>query len=60
MVQAPQRARSGSTARPLRARLEPVDVPSLADLTGHHPALRPENKRSAGERNPFEDSFVLD
>jgi hypothetical protein len=37
-----------------------LEVPSLAELTGRHPALRPENKRSKGERNPFEDSFVLD
>ncbi len=58
--QQPRRSRAGSAARPLRTRLEPADVPSLAQLTGQHPAMRPQNKRPEGERNPFEDSFVLD
>lgn len=59
--QPPRRIRSGSAARPLRgARLEPADVPSLAQLTGKHPALRPAEHRADGNRNPYADSFVLD
>lgn len=45
--------------RPTVPRLEPEHLPSLAQMTGRHPAARVP-VRSAGERSPYSDSFVLD
>jgi hypothetical protein len=52
----PERGRS----RLAVPRLEPAHIPSLAEITGHMPAVRAPGKGPRPERNPFEDSYVLD
>jgi hypothetical protein len=52
----PERGRS----RLAVPRLEPAHIPSLAEITGHMPAVRAPGKGPRPERNPFKDSYVLD
>ncbi len=54
--QVPERGRS----RLAVPRLEPAHIPSLVEITGHMPAVRAPGKGPRPERNPFEDSYVLD
>lgn len=49
---------SAQSRRPVAPRLEPEHLPSLAQMTGHRPAVRLSGKPDA-ERSPFSDSFVL-
>ncbi|MFI5274273.1 MAG: hypothetical protein ACHQ4H_14665, partial [Ktedonobacterales bacterium] len=52
-----RQARRSAEARRTPVPSEPL--PSLAQLTGQHPAYRPRRRNDEG-RNPYSDSFVLD
>lgn len=53
------RPRGGVQARPLGSQESPERLPSLAELTGHMPAVRGRPKLSKRERDAYDDSFVL-
>lgn len=53
------RPRGGVQARPLGGQESPERLPSLAELTGHIPAVRGRPKLSKRERDEYDDSFVL-
>lgn len=56
--QAPTPFAAAQSRRPVAPRLEPEHLPSLAQMTGHRPAVRLSGKPDT-ERSPFSDSFVL-
>lgn len=53
------RPRGGIQARPLGGSESGERLPSLAELTGHIPAVRGRAKLSKREREEYDDSFVL-
>ena len=53
------RPRGGTPARPLGSQESPERLPSLAELTGHMPAVRGRPRLSKRERDEYDDSFVL-
>lgn len=55
-------ARPLARQRPLALRLEPTSLPTLAQLTGHQPAVRApgRQRRDPDEHTPYSDSFVLE
>ena len=53
------RPRGGVQARPIGTQGSSERLPSLAELTGHIPAVRGRSKLSKRERDEYEDSFVL-
>ena len=53
------RPRGGVQARPLGGQESSERLPSLAELTGHVPAVRGRPKLSKRERDEYDDSFVL-
>lgn len=53
------RPRGGVPARPISGQESSEPLPSLAELTGHIPAVRGRGKLSQRERDEFDDSFVL-
>jgi hypothetical protein len=53
------RPRGGVPARPLGGQQSGDRLPSLAELTGHVPAVRGRAKQARRDHEAYDDSFVL-